>query len=108
MSQLTGKERSAYLDRRYRKNTNMVSRQIGDEFILVPVRRNVADLESIHTLGGAGVRIWEMLDDQLTGRELRDKLVEEFEIEQEEAEADLIEFLQQLEEIGGIVVAEGQ
>jgi hypothetical protein len=71
-------------------------------------RRNVADLESIYTIGGAGVRIWEMLDGQLTGRELRDRLVQEFEIEQEEAEADLMEFLQQLEEIGGIVAAEGQ
>jgi hypothetical protein len=108
LSQLTDKERAAYLDRRYRKNTDMVSRQIGDEFILVPVRRNVADLESIYTLGGAGVRIWEMLEGQLTGRELRDRLVEEFEIEPEEAEADLIEFLQQLEEIDGIVEAEGQ
>lgn len=104
MAELASEEKSAYLDKRYGRNPHMVSRLIGDEFILVPVRRDVADLESIFTLSGTGVRIWELLDGQLTGGEVRDRLVEEFEVEPEEAEADLIEFLQQLEEIGGTVV----
>lgn len=108
LGETTDKGKSAYLDWRYRKNPHMVSRLIGDEFILVPVRRDVADLESIYTLSGTGVRIWELLDGQLAGRELRDRLVEEFEVGQEEAEADVIEFLQQLEEIGGILIAEDQ
>ena len=108
MAELASEEKSAYLEKRYRKNPHMVSRLMGDEFILVPVRRDVADLESIFTLSGTGVRIWELLDGQLAGRELRDRLVEEFEVGQEEAEADVIEFLQQLEEIGGILIAEDQ
>lgn len=99
---------SAFLDRRYRKNHDIVSRQIGDEFILVPIRRDVADLESIYTLSGTGVRIWELIDGQLTGLELRDRIVGEFDVELEQAEADLIEFLSELQELDGISVVEEQ
>jgi len=84
----------------------MVSRLIGDEFILVPIRRNVADLESVFTLGGSGVRVWELMDGQLTGRELCDRIAEEFDVEPAEAEADVVEFLRELQEVDGIVVVD--
>jgi hypothetical protein len=93
---------AAWLERRYDKNPDMVSRLIGDEFILVPIRRNVADLESVFTLGGTGVRIWELLDGKLTVREILQRLLEEFKVGPEEAEADLREFLSALEEIEGV------
>lgn len=95
-------EQPIHLDRRYSKNPDIVSRQIGDEFILVPIRRDVADLESIYTLSGTGVRIWDLIDGELTGRDLRDRIVEEFEVEPEQAKADLIEFLSELREIDSI------
>ena len=101
---MSEEERSAWLDTRYEKNPGMVSRLIGDEFILVPIRRNVADLESVFTLGGTGVRLWELLEDRLTGRELCERIAEEFEVEPTQAESDVLEFLRQLEEIDGIVV----
>ena len=99
-------EKAAWLDKRYQKNPDMVSRLIGDEFILVPIRRNVADLESVLTLGGTGVRIWELIDGRLTVGELLDRVVEEFAVGPEQAEADLAEYLQSLEEIQGIRLAE--
>ncbi len=46
-----------YLAKRFVKDPNMVFRQIGDEVILVPIRRNVADLESIYTLNPVAARI---------------------------------------------------
>ena len=98
---------ASYLDRRYEKNPHIVSRQIGDEFILVPVRHDVADLESIYTLTGTGVRIWELMDERLTGHELKERIVEEFDVGHAEAEEDLIEFLRQLEEINGVLVIDG-
>jgi hypothetical protein len=103
---MSEEQRPGWLDHRYEKNAGMVSRQIGDEFILVPIRRNVADLESVFTLGGTGVRIWELLDDRPTGRELCERIVEEFEVEPTQAESDVLEFLQQLKEIDGIEVVE--
>ena len=101
---MSEEERSVWLDNRYEKNPGMVSRLIGDEFILVPIRRNVADLESVFTLSGTGVRLWELLENRLTGRELCERIVEEFEVEPAQAESDVLEFLRQLEEIDGIVV----
>jgi hypothetical protein len=98
---------AVYLERRYGKNPHIVSRPIGDEFILVPVRHDVADLEAIYTLAGTGVRIWELMDGELTGHELRDRIVEEFDVTREDAEEDLIQFLRQLEEINGVLVFEG-
>jgi hypothetical protein len=95
---------ASYLDRRYEKNPHIVSRLIGEEFILVPVRHDVADLESIYTLTGTGVRIWELLDERLTGHELKERIVEEFDVGHAEAEEDLVQFLRQLEEINGLLV----
>ena len=101
-------EGADWLQQKYRKNPDMVSRLIGGEFILVPIRSNVADLESVFTLRGTGVRVWELIDGKSTGRDLRDRIVEEFAVEPEEAEDDLIGFLKELREIDGIVVVEEQ
>jgi hypothetical protein len=62
----------------------------------------VADLESIYTLDEVGARIWELIDGQRRVEEIRDTIVEEYEVSAEVAEADLIEFVQQLEAIGGV------
>ena len=39
-----------HLDYCYQKDPDMVSREIAGEVILVPIRRNVGDLESVYTL----------------------------------------------------------
>ena len=51
-----------FLEQRYRKDESVVSRKIADEVILVPIRKNVGDLESIYTLDEVGARIWELID----------------------------------------------
>jgi GGDEF domain-containing protein len=99
-------DRVTWLNRRYTKNPDMVSRLIGEEFILVPIRRNVADLESVFTLGGTGIRIWELIDGRSTVRQILERVTEEFEVEPEEAEADLQEYLQALEEMQGVRLVE--
>jgi len=94
--------RSPYLENRFAKDSSLVSRKIADELILVPVRQNVADLESIYTMNDVGARIWELIDGQRRGEEIRDVIVEEFEVNADEAEADLEEFLQMLEKAGAV------
>lgn len=93
-------ERNDRLDSRFAKDSSIVSRKIAGEFILVPIRRKAADLESIFTLDEVGARIWELVDGEKRVAEIRDTLVEEFEVSHEEAEKDLVGFLQQLEEAG--------
>ena len=92
-----------YLDKVYNKSDSIVSRKIADEFILVPIRQNVGDLESIYTLNETGARIWELIDGKIKAGEIKEKLIEEFEVAPEEVEKDIVEHLMQLEEIKAIV-----
>ncbi len=92
-----------FLEKVHDKSDSIVSRRIADEFILVPIRQNVGDLESIYTLNETAARIWELIDGKIKVGEIKEKMVEEFEVTPEEAEKDLMEHLQQLEEIKAII-----
>ena len=92
-----------FLDKIYKKSDSVVSRKIANEFILIPIRQNVADLESIYTLNEVGARIWELMDGKMTMREIKEKIVEEFEVMPREVEKDMAEYLQQLEKIKAVV-----
>jgi len=91
------------LDKVYKKSDSIVFRKIADEFILVPIRQNVGDLESISTLNEVAARIWELIDGNMKVSEIKDKIIEEFEVTPQQAEKDLIEYLQQLEGIEAII-----
>jgi len=93
---------SAYLERRFAKDTAIVSRKIAEEFILVPIRQRAGDVDSIYTVNEVGSRIWELIDGEKSLSEIRDVIIDEFEVSNEEAEKDLIEFLQQLEQVGAV------
>lgn len=92
-----------FLEKVYKKSDSIVSRKIADEFILVPIRQNVGDLESIYTLNASAARIWELIDGEISVREIREKIVDEFEVTPEEAEKDLMEHLQRLEGIKAVI-----
>ncbi len=92
----------AMLDKLFARDTSMVFRRIAGECVLVPVRRNVADVESIYTLNEVGAQIWEFIDGKRRVKEIRDLIVAEFEVGLGEAEEDLLILLQQFNEIGAI------
>jgi len=84
------------------KDPNIVSRRIAGEVILVPIRKNAGDLESIYTLNEVAARVWELIDGKREVKEIKDKIIEGFAVTPEEAEKDLIELLEKLEKIQGI------
>jgi hypothetical protein len=92
----------AYLVKCFVKDPSIVSRKIADEFILVPIRQRAGEVESIYTLNDAAARVWELLDGERRVDEIRDQIVAEFEVSPEEAEADVVEFLRQLEAVGAV------
>ena len=92
----------ALSNRTCQKSPDIVSRKIADEVILVPIKHNVGDLESIYTLNEVAARIWELIDGKRKMGRIRDMIVEEFEVTPEEAEKDIIGHLRQLEEIKAI------
>ena len=85
------------------RNEAIVARRIGDEFILVPIRQQAGEVDSIYTLNEVGARVWELLDGQTSLGAIRDAIVEEFEVSPEEAEVDLLAFVGQLQSVGAVV-----
>ena len=93
------------LDAVYQKSPDMVSRKVAGEYILVPIRRHVADLESIYNLNEVGGFIYEQIDGKKPASQILETICREFDVTREQAEADLTEFLSTLKEIGAITEA---
>ena len=91
------------LSKVYRRSDSVVFRKIGDEFILVPIRQNVGDLDSIYTLNETAARIWELIDGISSVGEIENQILEEFDVTPAEVEKDLVEHLQQMEGIKAIL-----
>ena len=90
------------LQRIVQKAPSIVSRRIADEIILVPISRKVGEIECLYTLNEVGALIWDLIDGQRSLVAVRDAIVEEFEVSEQEAQQDLTVLIEQLEEIGAI------
>ncbi len=79
-----------------------MARTIGDETVLVPIRQQIGDLESIYTLNEVATFIWERLADEPTVAEIALALEETFSAEAAELRRDLEEFLGHLRSLRAI------
>ena len=61
-----------------RRSDTFVSRKLGEETIVVPVRAGVANLESIFTMNAVGSTIWNRIDGVATLDELSRVVAREF------------------------------
>ena len=84
----------------YARRDPIVVRQIAGEHLLVPVRRKVGEMRAIYALMGAAAPIFELLDGSRSLGEVKDALLERFEVSGEEAWAELCRFVEELEEQG--------
>lgn len=82
------------------KNDQVVYRKIADETLLVPIRGNLADMQRIFALNPVAEFIWQQLDGQQSLTAICDRLLEEFEVDRPQAEADVLEFVQELQQSG--------
>lgn len=91
-----------YLATVWKKTDAVVARKISDEIILVPIRQNVADLDSIYSFNETSARIWELINGNNTGTEILAVLATEFDSSPQQMTEDLENFLRQLESIHAI------
>ena len=84
----------------YARREGVVLREVAGEHILVPIRRDVADLQAIFALNRVGLRIWELLDGERDLDGILAELLERFEVTAEEASADLHSFVERLHAAG--------
>jgi hypothetical protein len=90
-------------DRVYCKDPAIVARQIAGEMILVPIRQNVGDLESIYLLNDTALFAWQLLDGAYSLADIRNRVTLEFEVDELQAGQDLLELVADLERVGALV-----
>jgi hypothetical protein len=74
-------------------STSVVTRKTGNEYVLVPVTGNIADMDSVYTLNETGAFIWDHIDGKRKVEELIDYLVNEYDIDSETASTDVFSFI---------------
>jgi hypothetical protein len=88
------------LDTCFAKESDLVTRDVAGEEIIVPIRGHVGDLEGVFTLNEVGAMIWRLIDGRTTGRQLMEAVRNEYDVEAAEAEKDVVDFLRSLEDAG--------
>lgn len=74
-------------------NGDYVLRQIGDDYIIVPVGKTALSFNGMITVNETGAFLWGHLVNGINRDKLLQRLVDTYEVTQEEAERDLSEFL---------------
>lgn len=81
---------------RLRRSSNVVSRVVADEAIVVPIRRGAADLDSIYTFNESGTKLWGVIEAGGSVAELTIFLQSEYGLSAERASGDAQSFLSDL------------
>ena len=77
-----------------------ILRDIAGDLLLVPAGKAALDLNGMLTLNEMGGEIWKLLSQVADEEELIQRLLEEYEVEEEELRRDVTEFLDSLKKLG--------
>jgi methyltransferase-like protein len=77
-------------------SSTIVTRKTGNEYVLVPITNNIADMNSVYTLNETGAYIWEQIDGKRNVEEIITSLIKEYDIDKQNAEADVCTFIENM------------
>jgi hypothetical protein len=77
-----------------------VTRRIAGETIVVPIRAEAAQLDSVYVFNEVGARIWELLEGGQAEDAIVATLAREFDVDVERSRADLLSFVDVLRQAG--------
>lgn len=77
-----------------------VTREVAGDTLLVPVGKTSLDLNGMLTLNELGARIWELLPDAEDEEAIVQKILLEYDAQEEVVRVDVHEFLQKLRNLG--------
>lgn len=81
----------------YKHNDDIVTREIENEYILVPITSGIGDLdEEIYALNDTGRVIWEKLDGAKDLSTIKSELQHEFDADEQEIKRDIRGFVEEL------------
>jgi len=80
----------------FRRKEEIVARDIADEHILVPIQGDLANMQQIFALNPVAEFVWKELDGTRSAEQIAKQVTEEFDVEADQAEQDVREFLGEL------------
>jgi hypothetical protein len=91
----------------YEKQGQFAVRKIAGETLLVPIRGKLADMQQIFALNEVAELIWEKIDGKTALSEIRDSVVEAFDVLPSQADQDIEEFIDELTKTNLIILKAG-
>jgi hypothetical protein len=88
----------------YIRSDAVVSRLIGGETLVVPVRGGVGDLASIYSFNEVGTMIWQALATPISLEGLVDLIEREFPIGRDQVRQDVVLFLSDMRSAGLVAI----
>jgi len=77
--------------------SSVVSKTIKGECLLVPLSSHIADMDSLYRLNETGAFIWNAIDGKKSVSEIARLVADEFDVSQDEAERDTVDFINAIE-----------
>lgn len=75
-------------------------REIAGNFIVIPVGEKTVNFNAMITLNETGAFLWKQLEEEKDKQELLNLMLEEYEVDNKTAEADIDKFVEKLETAG--------
>src|SRR5271154_4611374 len=85
---------------RFVRSSDLVSRNVAGETVVVPICRGVGDLDAIFTFNNVGTHLWVLLAEGRSEAELSTFVTQRFAISPQQAQTDVRNFLADLQEAG--------
>lgn len=95
---MQGLQEDTWAEKVFEKKDRVVARKIADEIVLVPIRENARGLQRIFTLNPVAQYVWEHIDGKAALGDIRDMVLEEFDVSRDTAGDDIREFIGRLNE----------
>jgi hypothetical protein len=83
-----------------RRSGDYVTRRIAGETIVVPIRAEAAQLDSVYVFNDVGARVWDLVENGRSADEVTETILREFDVTSERAGEDVSSFLALLTEAG--------
>ncbi len=91
---------SVSLNTRFSKSDDFVTRKVGGDTLIVPIKGGISDLEAIYTLNEVGSLIWTLIDGERTAEQIVYAICADYEVNRETATADVLTLITELETEG--------
>jgi hypothetical protein len=76
---------------------SIVTTRTGNEYVLVPIANNIADMNSMYTLNETGAFIWERINGTNSVEDIINEMMKEYDVDYETASNDVFSFIDDMD-----------